>query len=540
MKHKLYKKVVLIILDGFGIAPVGRGNAISRARTPTLNYLVNNYPSLSLQASGPLVGLPWGEMGNSEVGHLNIGAGRIVGQDLPRISNAISSGSFFKNKVLLEAIAHAKQYNSALHLMGMVSPGGVHSLDEHLYALLSLAAEQGQNRVYIHMFTDGRDTQPKVALDSLQKLNEKISQIGVGKIATMAGRFYAMDRGGHWGQTAMMYQAMVYGQGETAHSAAECVNKNYRAQIFDEMIKPTVIVDENNRPTARVGDNDAVIFFNFRSDRGLQITEAFVSPQTLPPEFLHPKLQNLYFVTMTEYSSALTDVHVAFAPMVLNNNLAEVVSKSGLTQFHIAESEKYAHVTAFFNCGRTEKFLGEERVIVTSPSNNARNYSDHPEMSAEKLTDELTQAISSSHTNFFVANFANTDMVGHTGNLAAAILAVEFVDSCVKKILDACMLTDAALLITADHGNVEQMINPRTGDIDKDHTTNPVPFLLAANELKFSAPFDRGFASLSARVPAGVVCDIAPTVLDFFGLPKPKEMTGISLLDVIDDVPKKH
>ncbi|MDR3643183.1 MAG: 2,3-bisphosphoglycerate-independent phosphoglycerate mutase [Candidatus Doudnabacteria bacterium] len=539
MKHKIYKKVALVILDGFGVAPAGRGNAISRAKTPTLDYLVDNYPSLTLQASGPLVGLPWGEMGNSEVGHLNIGAGRIVGQDLPRISNSIQNGGFFSNAVLVEAVEHAKKFNSSLHLVGMVSPGGVHSLDEHLYALLSLAAELGQKKVYIHMFTDGRDTDPKIAPESIKKLDIKMAEVGVGKIATVSGRFYAMDRGGHWAQTMMAYGAMVDGLGETSRTPEECVAKNYQAQIFDEMIKPTVIVDDDNKAVGKISDNDALIFFNFRSDRALQLTEAFVSPQGMPPEFEHRLLQNLYFATITEYAPGLP-VHVAFGPMSLKNNLAEVVSSSRLTQFHIAESEKYAHVTAFFNCGRTEKFPGEERIIVTSPTNNARNYSDHPEMSAEKLADELTLKISSTDINFFLANFANTDMVGHTGNLLAGIQAVEFVDKCLKKILDACMMADAALLVTADHGNIEQMINPRTGDIDKDHTTNPVPLLLAANEFKFSHPYSRGLMSLAERVPAGAVSDVAPTVLALFGLKKPQEMTGIDLTDEIDEVPAAH
>ena len=269
------------------------------------------------------------------------------------------------------------------------------------------------------------------------------------------------------------------------------------------------------------------------------MTEAFVTPQNLPPEFMHPVLQNLYFATMTEYAPGLP-VHVAFGPMGLNNNLAEIISKNKLTQFHIAESEKYAHVTAFFNCGRTEKFPGEDRVIVSSPANNARNYSDHPEMSAEKVADELSQKITGSQVNFFLANFANTDMVGHTGNLLAGIQAVEFVDKCLKKILEACMMADAAMIVTADHGNIEQMINLRTGDIDKDHTTNPVPFLLAANDLKFKQPFNRGLGSLASRVPAGAISDVAPTVLALFGLPKPLEMTGINLLDEVDNIPEKN
>ncbi len=538
MKHKIYKKVVLVILDGFGVAPAGRGNAISRASTPALNFIVGNFPSLTLQASGPLVGLPWGEMGNSEVGHLNIGAGRIVGQDLPRISGAIQSGEFFKNPVFLASLDHCKKNNSSLHLIGMVSPGGVHSLDEHLYALLSMASERGQKKIFIHMFTDGRDTEPKIALESLAKLRERMATIGIGKIATITGRFYGMDRGGHWAQTMATYRAMVDGVGQAAGSPEQCVADSYKAQIFDEMIKPTVILNEYGLPTGKIQDNDAVIFFNFRSDRALQLSQAFLRPELVPPEFRREPLQNLYFATMTQYAPELPS-KVAFAQATLKNSLAQVLSSAGLTQFHIAESEKYAHVTAFFNCGITEKFSGEERLIVASPENSS-NYADHPEMSSVKLADFLTEKISGSATNFFVANFANCDMVGHTGNLNAAISAVESVDRCLQRILDVILAADAVLIVTADHGNCEQMINPRTGDIDKDHTTNPVPLLLAANEFKFPKPLDADFNSLSAQVPAGVISDIAPTILELFGLPKPPEMTGINLLDAIDEVPKKR
>ena len=531
MQHKIYKKVALVILDGFGVAPDGHGNAIGLARTPNLNFIVSNFPSLTLQASGPLVGLPWGEMGNSEVGHLNLGAGRIVGQDLPRITASIQNGDFFKNPVFLEAINHSKNNHSALHLMGMISPGGVHSLDEHLYALLAMAADNGQKKVFIHMFTDGRDTDQKIAVETLKVLNERIARAGAGKVATITGRFYAMDRGGHFGQTLMTYEALVNGNGETARSAEEAVQKSYQSQIFDEMIKPTVIVDETGQPVGKISDNDAVIFINFRSDRALQLTRAFVQPEVLPTEFRPQKsLQNLYFATMTEYAPGLP-VKIAFDHVSLKNNLAEVISQSHLSQFHIAESEKYAHVTSFFNCGRTEKFPGEEQEIISSPENNSRNYSDHPEMSAEKVADVLAKKIVSTEINFFVANFANADMVGHTGNLSAGIKAVEFLDGCLKKIMDACLMADAALIITADHGNVEQMINPKTGDIDKDHTTNPVPLLIVAPEFKFPAPKNAGIISLAAQTPVGCLSDIAPTVLDLFGLPESPEMTGVNLLE---------
>jgi len=535
MNHKKYNKVVLVIIDGFGVASPSNGNAVSRANIPNINYIIANFPNLTIQASGPLVGLPWGEMGNSEVGHLNIGAGRIVGQDLPRITISIQTGEFFKNPVFLEAIEHVKKNNSSLHLMGLVSPGGVHSLDEHLFALLGLAQQQGLSRVFIHMFTDGRDTEPKIAINTVRKLKEKINEIGVGRIATIGGRFYTMDRGGHWNQTAETYQALVDGKGPTFNSAEECIALSYNQQIFDEMIKPAVIVDEEEQPVGKIADNDAVIFFNFRQDRALQLTEFFVKPEAVPEQFRRQPLQNLYFATMTEYASGLP-VHVAFPPISLKNNLAEVLANNHLTQFHIAESEKYAHVTAFFNCGRTEKWPGEDRIIVTSPE-NGRNYVDHPEMSAEELTDILTQKIVSTDTNFFVANFANPDMVGHTGSLSAATAAVEFIDKCLKRIMDSCLQVDAAMLVTADHGNVEQMVNSKTGDIDKDHTTNPVPFLLIANEFRFKSPTNHTYNSLCTKVPSGVICDIAPTVLELFGLPKPEEMTGVDLLDELVPVP---
>ncbi len=536
MHSKAYKKVVLVVLDGFGIATSSHGNAISLAHAEALDFIVGHFPSLSLQASGPLVGLPWGEMGNSEVGHLNIGAGRIVGQDLPRINSDIQSGAFFKNPAFLAACQHAKDNNSKLHLIGLVSSGGVHSSDEHLYALLGLAVQEGVKEVYIHMFTDGRDTGEKVALEAIQKLKMKIKEIGVGKIATITGRFYGMDRGRHWDQTEMTFQAMVNGIGASSYTPEDCILDSYNQGVFDEMIRPTVIVEnvENSselRPVAKICENDAVIFFNFRSDRALQLTQAFVLPDVMDIESKHKVLNNLYFVTMTEYFFGLP-VHVAFPLESLQNNLGEVVADNKLTQFHIAESEKYAHVTSFFNGGANVQFPGEERVIVKSP-NNANNYVDHPEMSGMELTDILIDRISKTETNFFIANYANPDMVGHTGNLDAAIKAVKYVDRFLEKIMEATLLADGALLITADHGNIEQMLNLKSGEIDKDHTTNPVPFLIVANEFRFKEPKTRNYLSLSARTPDGVISDVAPTVLALFGIAKPLEMKGINLLDIL-------
>ncbi|MBI3232274.1 MAG: 2,3-bisphosphoglycerate-independent phosphoglycerate mutase [Candidatus Doudnabacteria bacterium] len=534
-KRTIFKKVVLVILDGFGVASKAHGNAIAHAKIPTLDYLVANFPSLTLHASGPLVGLPWGEMGNSEVGHLNIGAGRIVGQDLPRITASVQNGEFFKNKTLLEAIMHSSRHNSKLHLMGLVSKGGVHSLDEHLYALLALAEDKGLRKVYIHMFTDGRDTAEKVALEDIKKLRQKIVKIGVGEIATITGRFYAMDRGGHWDQTELTYQALVNGKGENALSAEDCIWRNYQSGIYDEMIKPTVMNEigqgGSNYPTAVISDNDAVIFFNFRQDRALQLSQMFLSPEKIPQSFRQPPIKNLFFATMTEYAQNLP-AHAAFLPIELKNNLAETLFLKGFSQFHISESEKYAHVTSFFDCGRTKAWPKEERKIVSSPD-NARNYVDHPEMSADELADILIAEIARNQNNFFLANFANADMVGHTGSLKSGITAVEILDKQLKKILDSCLNAGACLIITADHGNIEQMIDLTTGDINKDHTSNPVPMLIADKDLKFARAQDINYLSLASRIPDGSIGDIAPTILELFGIEKPKEMTGVSLLATI-------
>ncbi len=533
---KTYKKIVLVVLDGFGVATYSHGNAIALANPEALNDMIANYPSLTLLASGPVVGLPWGEMGNSEVGHLNMGAGRIVGQDLPRINTAISNRSFFSNPVLLQSIEHVKKNNSKLHLIGLASEGGVHGSSEHLYALLGLAAEQGIQDVFIHLITDGRDSGPKVALEGLRKLRGKIEEIGVGKIATITGRFYAMDRGGHWEQTMAAYRAMVFGSGSAAETAEDAVLNNYNQNVFDEMIPPTVIVDRSDssqiKPTAVVGPNDAVIFYNFRSDRALQLTEAFMKPEQVPVEPGPAHLDNLFFVTMTEYFEDLP-VHVAFPPTNLQNNLAEVLAANGLKQYHIAETEKYAHVTSFFNGGASESLVGEQRTIVQSPVND-KNYVDRPEMSGLEITTKLIEKITNEDFSFYLANFANADMVGHTGSIESATKAIQYLDRFLEQIRRATLDAGALLIITADHGNAEYMIEAKTGDINKEHTTSPVPFVVVAKELAFDKPKQRNYLSLSGMVPSGVISDIAPTVLQFFGIDKPKEMTAVSLVDQIE------
>lgn len=528
-----YKKVVLVVLDGFGVASYSHGNAVALAHPEGLNTLISHYPSATLLAAGPVVGLPWGEVGNSEVGHLNMGAGRIVGQDLPRINRAIQDHSFFKNEVLLGAVNHVKQNQSKLHLMGMVSDGGVHSSEDHLYALLGLASENGCREVFIHMFTDGRDTPEKAALDALTKLQSQIHEIGVGQIATVTGRFYAMDRAQHWEQTEMTYRALVNGAGDSAESAEAAILNSYNQNIFDEMIKPTVIVsrDEagNPHPVTTIGPNDAVIFFNHRSDRAIQLTKAFVQPEVMELAQKHEQLANLYFVTMTEYFFGMP-VHVAYPPINLENNLAEYLAKHGYRQFHIAESEKYAHVTSFFNGGASEPFPGEDRVIVKSPENN-RNYAAKPEMSGLELAEQFVDHIKNGDYQFYLANFANPDMVGHTGDLQASIKAVQYIDRFLQMIVQAVLEVDGALIITADHGNVEIMLDLKTGEINKEHTTSPVPILLITKEAAFAKPKVRDYLALSSHTPLGVISDIAPTVLALFGLPKPPEMDGISVLE---------
>jgi 2,3-bisphosphoglycerate-independent phosphoglycerate mutase len=528
MQHKIYNKVVLVVLDGFGIASYSRGNAVALAHPEAIDFMIAKYRAIALQAAGPLVGLPWGEMGNSEVGHLNIGAGRIVGQDLPRITKAIQDKTFFKNGAFIKAAQHAKEHHSRVHIMGMVSPGGVHSLDEHLFALLETMRQQGVSEVFIHMFTDGRDTAEKVALDSVNKLRAQIAQIGIGTIASVTGRFYAMDRAKHWDQIKLTYDALVHGKGVTATSAEEAILNQYHQSVYDEMIPPTVITTADGQPVATIGDNDTVIYFNFRSDRALQLTEAFVKPDMTGIEPAYAPPANLCFVTMTEYFFGLP-VEVAFPAVNLDNNLAEVVSKHGLKQFHTAETEKFAHVTSFFNGGRSDPYPGEERVIVKSPSDNKKNYSDHPEMSGGQVTDLIVDKVLDSNVNLIVANYANCDMVGHTGNLAAAVQAVQAIDQFLARIMQAVLQVDAVLLITADHGNVEKMLNPKTGEIDKDHTTSPVPLIVVANEFAREQQANYNYLWLSSLVPEGVVSDIAPTILALMGLPQPPEMNGLNL-----------
>lgn len=530
LTHKKYKQIALLILDGFGVASKSRGNAVTLAGTPVLDNLISRFPHATLQASGPLVGLPFGEPGNSEVGHLSIGAGRIIGQDLPRITKSIEDGSFFNNPAFLAASEHVKKHNSKLHLVGLVSDGGVHSFNEHLYALLGFADKEGIEKTYVHFFSDGRDAPRDAAVSEVAKLELKFQEIGVGKIATIMGRFYAMDRGGHWQQTLDALNTMTKALAPSSPSAIQTLEASYQNAIYDELVKPVVLTDPTSgKPIALIEENDAVIFFNFRQDRMVQLSTAFLSPQKTPIAEKIELPSNLLVVTMTEYVPGQAK-YVAFPGIKVNNHLSEVLSKNGLSQAHMSESEKYAHVTMFFNCGQRDALQGETREVIESPKDNSSSYANVPEMSADLLTKKIIEVIKEGKTNFIVANFANADMVGHTGNLNASIKAVKKLDECIGKIAEACLETDTCLIITADHGNIEQMLDLRSGNPDTDHTSNPVPLLLIAKEWEKSDTSTAGYQSLAAMVPIGMIADVAPTILELFDIPVPSEMRSVNLL----------
>lgn len=520
------KPVVLIILDGWGITQPYSGNAISQANTQILDQLTAQYPSMALMASGEAVGLPWGESGNSEVGHLNLGLGRILYQGLPRINKAISDNSFYKNEALLKAINHAKKNNSQLHLMGLVSNGCVHSSADHLQALLVMAKEYDIKKIYIHAILDGRDTAYNSGINFINNIERNIAEYGLGEIATISGRFYAMDRDNHWDRISKAYLAMTEGMGNKEDSAEKAIEKSYKNKIYDEEFIPTVI--GNRGKEGLITDNDAVIFFNYRADRAREITRAFVLPEF--DKFSRPKyLKNLLFVGFTEYEKSLP-VEVAFPPEKIKNTLGEVISNAGLKQLRIAETEKYAHVTYFFNGGKETKSEGETHELVPSPP--VDSYDLKPEMSANEVTDKLIKAIEEDLYDFILVNFANADMVGHTGNIKATVKAVETADKCVGRIVKQVLARDGCILITADHGNAEVEFNMQTGTINKEHSANPVPFIVIGKQFegKSIGVQDAPGGDLSLMKPQGILSDIAPTILKIMGLEKPPEMTGRSLV----------
>ena len=505
------KLTMLMILDGFGKNPNKSGNAVELANTPNIDELMKNNPNTTIYTSGLAVGLPEGQMGNSEVGHTNIGAGRIVYQELTRITKSIEDGDFFSIPELCSAIEHCKKNNSKLHIMGLLSDGGVHSHMRHLFAILELAKRKGFEDVFIHCFLDGRDTPPASAENYILKLEEKMKKKEIGKIATISGRFYAMDRDKRWQRIQKAYDAMVKGEGIKSSSAVMAIESSYQKEVFDEFVEPTVICN-GDKPIAKIEDNDSVIFFNFRPDRAREITRTLVDEDF--KEFETNKLDNLYFVCFTQYDETMPNVEIAFKPTVLVNTFGEYISKLGLKQLRIAETEKYAHVTFFFNGGNEKQYEGEDRILVPSPK--VETYDLKPEMSAYEVTKNVIEAINSKKYNSIILNYANPDMVGHTGNLDATIKAIETIDKCVGKVVSAINDVNGVLLITADHGNAEQMIDYKTGEPHTAHTTNPVPLILVGDK--------------EAKLKEGRLADLAPTMLDIMDIEKPKEMLGKSLI----------
>ena len=503
--------VMLMILDGFGINEKTDGNAVKLAKTPNIDKLMKKYQNTIMYTSGLKVGLPDGQMGNSEVGHTNIGAGRIVYQELTKITKSIEDGDFFAIPEFIEAIENCKKHNSKLHILGLLSDGGVHSHIRHLYGLLEMAKRRDFEDVYVHCFLDGRDTPPASAEGYITQLEEKMKEKKVGKIASISGRYYAMDRDKRWDRVKKCYDALVRGEGNKATSATIAIEDSYQKEVFDEFVEPTVIVN-NDTPIATIGENDSVIFFNFRPDRAREITRAIVDPEF---DGFETEKINTYFVCFTNYDETMPNVKIAFKKEPLVNTFGEVVSKNGLKQLRIAETEKYAHVTFFFNGGEEKQYPGEDRILVPSPK--VATYDLQPEMSAPIVTEKVVEAINEDKYNAIILNFANPDMVGHTGSLPAAIKAVETIDECVQKVVDAMLAHNGTILITADHGNCEQMIDYKTGEPHTAHTTNPVPLILVTNNDEL-------------KVKSGKLADLAPTMLEILGIEKPEEMTGESIL----------
>ncbi len=505
------KKVILIIMDGWGLGKVASADAIQNANTPFITSLYSQYPNTRLITCGEVVGLPDGQMGNSEVGHLNLGAGRIVYQELQRINLAVHDGSFAKNEALLQTIRYAKNKNKALHLLGLVSDGGVHSHVNHLKAIIDVCKAEELKNVFVHVFTDGRDCDPKSGLGFMKELQLHLNKT-VGQIATVSGRYYAMDRDKRWERVRMAYDALVNGKGEKATDALQAIENSYNKNITDEFIKPAVIIDEAGQPSATIKDGDVVICFNFRTDRCREITQ--VLTQVDMPDFEMKKL-SLYYTTMTEYDHSFKNVHTIFENEDLVNTLGEILQQHGLKQIRIAETEKYPHVTFFFSGGREKPFEGEKRILIPSPK--VATYDLKPEMSAYEVTDALIPEIQNKTADFICLNYANADMVGHTGVWKAAIIAVETVDQCVQRVVTAGLENGYTIFLTADHGNADYMIN-EDGSPNTAHSLNPVPFFIIDKDWK-------------GKIKTGKLGDIAPTILTIMKLPIPEEMTGEVLID---------
>ncbi len=507
------KPVVLMILDGYGLNDKTEGNAVAQAKTPEMDKLMAECPYVKGAASGLAVGLPDGQMGNSEVGHMNMGAGRIVYQELTRITKEIEDGDFFKNQAFLDAMNNVKKTGGALHLFGLLSDGGVHSHNTHLYGLLEMAKREGISKVYVHAFLDGRDTAPTSGKGFMQELLDKMKEIGVGEVASISGRYYAMDRDNRWDRVEKAYRAITAGEGEKAVCPIEAIEASYAKDVNDEFVVP-VVIEKDNQPVGTVKDGDSVIFFNFRPDRARELTRAFCADDF--DGFAREKRIDTKFVTFTEYDETIPNKEVAFHKVSLHNTLGEYLAANGKKQARIAETEKYAHVTFFFNGGVEEPNEGEDRILVKSPK--VATYDLKPEMSAYEVCDKLVDAIKSDKYDVIIINFANPDMVGHTGIQEAAIRAVETVDECVKRTVDAIKEVDGVMFICADHGNAEQLIDYETHAPFTAHTTNPVPFILVNADPAYKLR------------EGGCLADIAPTLLELMGLKQPEEMTGKSLL----------
>lgn len=507
------KPTVLMILDGFGLNDKTEGNAVAQANKPNIDKLMKEYPFVKGNASGLAVGLPDGQMGNSEVGHLNMGAGRIVYQELTRITKEIKDGDFFLNETLLKAIGNVKKNGSNLHLYGLVSDGGVHSHNTHIYGLLELAKKEGISNVFVHCFLDGRDTSPTSGKGFIEELEKKMKEIGVGKIASVCGRYYVMDRDNRWDRVEMAYRALTAGEGEKAEDAAGAVAASYAQGKTDEFVLPTII-EENGAPVATIKENDSVIFFNFRPDRAREITRAFCADDF--EGFDRGTRINLTYVCFTQYDMTIPNKEVAFSKVDLVNTFGQFLAANHKTQARIAETEKYAHVTFFFNGGIEEPNPGEDRILVKSPK--VATYDLQPQMSAPAVCEKLVEAIKSDKYDVIIINFANPDMVGHTGIMEAAVKAIETVDDCVGKTVDALLETDGQMFICADHGNAEQLLDYETGESFTAHTTNPVPFILVNYDPAYTLK------------EGGCLADIIPTMIEMMGMQQPLEMTGKSLL----------